>query len=516
MDVNYAGVLIGREQTAQRGRHAAERPGLSMAAAQAPAVGALPARLTTDQQYHLLSRFSFGPSSASLSQLARLGPAAWWDGQVALGRRYPIYSAHPRIAAAGPLLNRSPAQVRASQKAAGNEYSWEMMDQLTLVTLGLQAFSPAQLYETVVDFFANHLNVSNHADDQTWIRQTMDRDVVRRYAFGRFSDMLVASARNPSMLRYLNLADSTKQLVNENYGRELLELHTVGLAARYSEVDVKNSAKILTGRTVDDNGNYLYRPEIHWTGAVRVLGFSAANTRAAEGQAAGDAYLRYLAQHPSTASHLAQKLCVRFVSDAPSPALVAVVAKTYLANGTSILPTLKAIFTSQEFWRSRHAKTRRPAENLIASMRILDVTPAPDIRKALAGMHWMTANMSNAPLDWVPPNGYPDVAPAWRSSSNFLTLLMLHRGLAQNWWNDIVLAPKNTALYGRTKPATSGAAIALLCTRLVGNPLTPAKRGVLQTFLGEPASTPLAQSRLRWYLDHLVPLILDGPDHALR
>ncbi len=495
MDVTSAGVMAGLQQAA-------------------PSV--LPARLTLDQQHHLLSRFSFGPSSASLAQLARLGPAGWWNSQVAYGQQYPNYRAHPRIASAGPLLTRSPAQVRAWLKADGNEYSWEMMDQLTLVTLGLQAFSPAQLYETVVDFFANHLNVANHSDGQQWIRHTMDRDVIRRYAFGRFSDMLVASARNPAMLQFLNLADSTKQQVNENYGRELLELHTVGLAARYSETDVKNSAKILTGRTIDGHGNYVYRPEIHWTGAIRVLGFANANARAADGQAAGDAYLRYLAAHPSTATHLAQKLCVRYVSDSPSPSLVAAVAKVYLASGTAILPTIKAIFTSREFWASRRAKTRRPAENLIATMRILDVALAPNTRKGLDGLHWMTANMANAPLDWVPPNGYPDVATAWRSSSNFLTLLMLHRGAAQNWWKDTFLAPKNTTLYGRTTPATSGAAIALLCTRLLGNPTTAAKRAALQTFLGEPASTPMARSRLRWYLDHLVPLILDGPDHALR
>jgi len=289
----------------------------------------VPATLTSAQQYHLLSRFGFGPTPSSLTTLQAKGPFGWWNEQVLLARRYPGHSAVPAVAAAGPLLSMGPAQVRAAQKAAGNEYSWDLMDQVTLVTLGLQAWSPAQLYERVVDFFANHLNVGNHADDQTWVRQTMDRDVVRRHAFGRYSDMLLASARNPAMLRYLNLAESTKALVNENYGRELLELHTVGITARYSESDVKDSAKILTGRTLDADSNYLYRPERHWTGPVKILGFTHSNGDPNQGEAAGDAYLRYLATHPATAATLARKLCVRFVSETPSAALVSAVANTY-------------------------------------------------------------------------------------------------------------------------------------------------------------------------------------------
>ena len=376
------------------GRHAADRP-------TAAAVNPVPTRPTAAQRFHLLSRFAFGATPTELNWLSHYSAAAWWDNQVALGRQHAIYAAHRRVASAGPLLTKSPAQVRAAMKATGNEYAWDMMDQLTVVTLGLQAFSPAQLYETVVDFFANHLNVANHADDQTWVRHTMDRDVVRKFAFGTFSDMLVASARNPAMLRYLNLAESSKRLVNENYGRELLELHTVGLGAHYTETDVKNSAKLLTGRTVDGNGSYVYHPADHWTGAVKILGFSAANRNPGDGVAAGDAYLRYLASHPATAAHLAQKLCVRYVSDAPSAGLVASVAKAYLANHTAILPTIKAIFTSAEFWGSQRQKVRRPAENLIATLRILGVTLGPKTRSSLDMLRWMTMDMGNVPLDWA-------------------------------------------------------------------------------------------------------------------
>jgi len=127
----------------------------------------------------------------------------------------------------------------------------------------------------------------------------------------------------------------------------------------------------------------------------------------------------------------------------------------------------------------------------------------------------MTMSMNNAPLDWSPPNGYPDVAGAWRSCSNLLLQWQYHRGLAQNWFTDSFVVPPVIGLYGSVAPATSGQAIAVLLQRLVGEQATPAIQDALQVFLNEPASTPLGRSNLQWYLEHLVPLILDSQHHAL-
>ncbi|MFL6162803.1 MAG: DUF1800 domain-containing protein [Jatrophihabitantaceae bacterium] len=458
----------------------------------------------------LLARFAFGDQPASRAELATYGYDGWWARQLAMPTGY---VAQPAIAAHGSLLGLSPKDVRAWLAANGNEYGWELMDQLTEVTLGLQTWSPAQLYETVVDFFANHLNVANHSDGVWTTRHTMDRDVVRQHAFGSFTDMLLASARNPAMLQYLSLARSTKAAVNENYGRELLELHTVGIG-NYTETDVQSAAKLLTGRTTDADYNYLYNPNKHWVGPITVLGFSHPNSTAAGGEAAGDAFLTYLASHPKTASRLAWKLCVRYVCDTPTPSLVAEVAKAYLDNGTRILPMLSVIVRSTEFWTSRGAKVRRPAENLLATIRILGYGPGA-LAQTLPGLHWMSSAVGQVPLDWSPPNGYPDVATAWRSSGTLLNLWQYHRGFAQSWWDGF--DPLDlTTLYGGSTPATSGAAIATLCVRLTGSLLPAAHLQALQTFLAEPASTPLAKSSLRWYLAHLVPLILDSPAFALR
>jgi hypothetical protein len=165
---------------------------------------------------HLLSRFAYGPDAASRAWVNAHGADAWFSHQIGLGRQRPVYEANPSVAHVGPLLSKSPVAVRAWLYSQGNQYGWTAMDQLSRVTLGLQAYSGAQLYETVVDFFGNHLNVANHNGDLWNTRHTMDRDVIRKHAFGSFTEMLLASARNPAMLMFLNLAESNKTAINEN------------------------------------------------------------------------------------------------------------------------------------------------------------------------------------------------------------------------------------------------------------------------------------------------------------
>jgi hypothetical protein len=469
------------------------------------------APLTWDPVNHLLSRFAFGPTASSRSWVAKYGASAWYNRQVEAAATYRGYGGNAHVAAQGPLLSMSPYDVRQWLKEQGDEYGWEAMDQLTRVTLGLQTWSGAQLYETLVDFFSNHLNVPNHNGDVWNTRHAYDRDVIRRHATGSFTDMLLASAKHPAMLIYLNLAESTKTAVNENYGRELLELHTVGLM--YSEDDVKNTANILTGRTIDDNMHYLFDDYIHYVGPIKVFGFTHANSTATGGAAAGDALLRYLAAHPNTATHLARKLCMRFVSDNPSTTLVNAVAKAYRDNKTQILPMVLTILRSNEFWESRGKKVRRPAENLIATIRVLGVGVS-NWSDALDTLHWMTNDLNNCPLDWPAPNGYPDVAMAWRSSGTLLRSWDAHLGMVGGWWGGLRAANVD-ALYGGT-PANSGDAVSRLTKRLTGMTWSAAHRSALQTFLNEPASTPMADSVVQWWGEPLAAVILDGPHHALR
>lgn len=468
------------------------------------------APLVFDPAGHLLSRFSFGSTSSSRYYVEKHGPDAWYRLMLERARKYPGYSGHKSVAAHGPLLTKSPYDVRQWLTRQGNEYGWAAMDQLGEVTLGLQAWSPSQLCEVLVDFFSNHLNVPNHNGDVWNTRHAYDRDVIRKYAMGSFTSMLIASSKHPAMLTYLNLADSTKTAVNENYGRELLELHTIGM--HYSENDVKNAARMLTGRTLDNHQHYVYDDYIHATGRVTVRGFTHANTSAAGGEKAGDDLLRYLASHPLTAHRLAEKLCVRFVSDNPSADLVAAVAKAYLDGRMQILPMVSTILRSKEFWESRGKKVRRPTENLLATLRVMSVG-VDNWTHALNTLSWMTDGMGNRPLEWPAPNGYPDVAGAWRSAGTLLDTWQMHLGLVGGWWDG--LKKVDIASY-YTGARTSGEAIDKLTRRLSGMGWSSTHRAALQTFLGEPASTKLADSRLRWWAEPLAAIILDGPHHALR
>jgi uncharacterized protein (DUF1800 family) len=456
------------------------------------------------------SRFGFGPTPGLRASVAKHGMTWWLNRQIWLGTHQGGYQAHAKVAALGPQLHLSPYDARQWLAAQGNQYGWAIMDQLCQVTLGLQAWSPAQLYESLVDFFSNVLNIPNHAGDMWVTRHAFDRDVIRPHAMTDFTSMLLASAKHPAMLQYLNLAESTKAAINENYGRELLEMHTVGL--RYSESDVRNCASMLTGRTLDDYQHYVFDDYIHPTGKIKVLGFTSDNADATRGEAAGDDLVRYLARHPYTATNLARKMCVRFVSDNPSTALVNAVANSYLDNGTKIIPMVKTILQSNEFWQSRGKKVRRPAENVLATVRALN--PAiSDFGKATQALHWITAEMNHVPLEWPYPNGYPDVATAWRSAGNLLSQWNVHLGVAGGWWQGFG-APNIAAMYkGAT---TSGGAIARMTKFLTGSTFSDAHCAILQKFLNEPAGTSLDRSTIRWLANPLAALILDAPQHALR
>jgi uncharacterized protein (DUF1800 family) len=485
----------------------------TMAAAMSSAPRTAVAPLSWNPTDLLLSRFAFGPTPASRAQLASAGPDAWFAAQVSTAASHPGYTGNTAVAAQGPLLKLTPLQVMRNLKATGHPNALTAMDQLSRVTIGLQTWSPAQLYERLVDFFSDVLHVQNHNGSVWTTRAAFDRDVIRKYAMGSFTDMLLASAKHPAMLIFLSLAQSTKAAVNENYGREVLELHTVGRV--YSESDVKNCAALMTGRTLDpaQSGQaYKYDPTIHPVGPVTVLGFTHPNATAAGGEAAGDALLRYLAAHPATAQHLARRMCVRFVSDDPSPDLVTAVAQAYLANNTQILPMVSTILRSSDFWASRGQKVRRPAENLVAAVRMLGVS-AYSMPLALKTLHWASVGLGDGPLDWPAPDGYPDVAESWRSASTLLGLWTAHLNLVLGSYPGFRAA--KTATFYDGNPANSWNALARMSTHLTGSLWSANSLAVLQNFLGEAPTTTMRRSALGWLDPAVAALILDGPHFAL-
>jgi uncharacterized protein (DUF1800 family) len=482
--------------------------GSATAAAALAAQAQVNSALNRDPALHLLRRASFGPTPDSVAAVRSAGLDAWISAQLSPDS---LPDATTDAVLAGyPTLGRSIAEIRATVKTN----AWDAMYELGHATLARQFWSSRQLFEVMTDFWSNHLNVACPIQPAWDNRGVYDREVIRANALGRFSDMLLACARSPAMLRYLNNNVSDRRSVNENYGRELLELHTVGTGAGYTESDVRNSAYVLTGRTVDAAGGFAYDPKMHWTGPVSVLGFSSPNSSAADGLALGDAYLTYLAKHPSTAATIARKLAVRFVSDNPPAALVDRLARAYLDNGTAIAPVLWTLFRSVEFWLAVGQKTRRPLENLVASARVLGVAPGTGTNKAVANLYWLARKGGQEPLGWEPPNGYPDVAAAWNSANGVLVSWNAHRTLSHGWFAGLTYTAEDKLL--PTVPSTVGGYLDALADRLLFQPLAPAERTALLAFLTSTAAAKPKNATLGGMLQHLVPLLLDSLSHGLR
>jgi uncharacterized protein (DUF1800 family) len=511
---------------------------------------------------HLLRRATYGATPALIAEVRAKGTTAWLDEQLAASK-VPDTAMDAILRKHFPRLNWTIREVWDTTEFTN--YSWDVEQDVLMASIARALWSKRQLKEVMVDFWSNHLNVTNPSDGVWDNRHLYDRDVIRKYALGSFKDMLIASAKHPAMLNYLNQALSTKDTPNENYGREVLELHTVGIDAGYTEADVLASAKILTGLTLANphptaqqpdwtRQEYAYDPSIHWVGKLTVhtsaSHFVTSNPHA-NGEPVVDAYLTYLARHPATAQRLALKLCTHFVSDNPPDSLVERMAKVYTAHDTAIAPMLRTMFTSREFALSVEHKVRRPYEDIIASLRTLGVTQStlPDVPKVaddpswsdgLQAIYYQVYGMGHAPMNWPQPNGYPDVATAWQSASGVLGRWSTHFDHVAGWWpaysQKVLTLPANPVnatkypyhnspmryLLPVKLPTTWGAYVDALAARLLHQTLRPEDRATILRFMGKPSAgkidaalTAQNDGFFSWNMPGVVALLLDTPYHEM-
>ncbi|MFV0463025.1 MAG: DUF1800 family protein [Nostocoides sp.] len=246
-------------------------------------------------------------------------------------------------------------------------------------------------------------------------------------ALGRFADLLHALLTNPGILIRLDNETSTATNPNENLGRELLELYTVGVG-HYTEGDVRQSALLLTGHGVD-NATMIYRfnPADHHVGALQIMDFKTNNGTAAGGPEALKAYLTYLARHEGTAEHLARRFAVRFISDDPAQATVDELAKVYLDNDTNLKALVRATLTHPDFAASAGSKWRRPMEFLPTISRASKISTFDPPGKFVPGRSgdlikiglWgnLIQSGQHVPRRWPDVDGYPDIADYWNSAA---------------------------------------------------------------------------------------------------
>ena len=382
-------------------------------------------KVPTPYALHLMNRLGCGWSPDTFAQMQALGgPTAWFNAQLDPAS----VPEHPRVGWIDrwfPELWESPA-VKFTKSKVGYGYA----DQLSSWTMLRRIYSNRQVLETMVDFWSNHLHVGA-VGGTAWVNRVAYDQTIRQHALGRFEDLLVACTLHPAMLSYLDNYRSVRDAPNENHGRELLELHTVGRASGYTEQMVKDSAVILSGWRLDVRGTWeqRYNPRQHTTGPVQVLGFSHPNADADGRQLTLD-YLRYLAHHPATARTIATKLVIRFVGDYPSAALVDRLAGVYLAAGTDIREVLRHLVASPEFQPSAGRKYRTPVDDLVATCRALQVRAKKPTRPS-SFAHQITHQHRGLPLyQWPRPDGAPERNADWASAARMLSSFRMHWDLA--------------------------------------------------------------------------------------
>jgi len=335
-----------------------------------------------------------------------------------------------------------------------------VVGELMQAKLQRDIYSERQLDEVMTDFWMNHFNVFINKGADRYLLTSYERDAIRPHVMGKFEDLLVATAKSPAMLFYLDNwlsvgPDSEAALgipwprrgrrghgpraqglprgkkkpangLNENYGRELMELHTLSVNGGYSQRDVTEVAKVFTGWTLEQprkGGGFHFEPRMHEPGDKIVLGHRIKEN----GEKEGAEVLRVLARSPKTAHFISEKLAMRFVSDDPPAALVERMAQTFLKKDGDIREVLRTLFNSSEFWSpdAYRAKVKTPLEFVVSAVRASGAQ-VDDARPLVGTLN----NMGMMPYGMMPPTGYSMKADTWVNSSALLGRMNFALGLA--------------------------------------------------------------------------------------
>ncbi|HXO62167.1 MAG TPA: DUF1800 domain-containing protein [Candidatus Acidoferrales bacterium] len=366
-----------------------------------------------------------------------------------------------RNALSGPDPNAVPRVIADDSKKPQR-----VIEELAMAKVTRAIYSERQLQQVLDDFWFNHFNVYAAKGEDKWYLNSYERDVIQPHTLGKFKDLVTATAESPAMLFYLdnflsadpNAAQRQAALramrqnrgrrgrppgpqlpqgqqakkntrgLNENYGRELMELHTLGVEGGYSQKDVTELARCFTGWTIDKprlNPEFKFDEKLHDPDQKIVLHKKIH----AGGMKDGEQAIELLARHPSTAKFISTKLARRFVSDNPPPSLVARMAKTFQSSDGDIRAVMHTMIYSPEFWsrESYHAKIKTPFELVISAVRALGT----DVDTAMPLVQWV-GRIGEPLYQCQPPTGYADTAEAWVNTGALLNRLNFSLTLAGN------------------------------------------------------------------------------------
>ncbi|MEO6445365.1 MAG: DUF1800 domain-containing protein [Gemmatimonadaceae bacterium] len=372
-----------------------------------------PVNAHVDLVSHVIARLSYGARPGEYARVRALGRSQ--EAAVDAYIREQLAPEALEDAHADAALR----QLSMLELPAGELFEFKapvLLESMTRGTLVRTLLSTRQLHEVMVEFWSDHFNIDSSKGDCRWLKAHDDRVVVRANAMDSFAALLRASALSPAMLWYLDGRVNRRTIAgekpNENYARELFELHTLGVHGGYTQQDVMEAARALTGWTVRAVGESSFGlgrvefiPERHDDGEKVILGQRIA---AGGGAQDIDRLVEIVCAHPATATHIATKLCRRFIDDDPPADAVRAVADTFRRGGGDIRPTLHTLFSTPDFLASRQRKLKRPLHFVVSALRVTGA-----VSDAGPALQEYLTRMGHAPFQYPTPDGYPDEASAW-------------------------------------------------------------------------------------------------------
>lgn len=451
---------------------------------------------------HTLRRMQFGFTPQMLQHAQSIGIDDYLDEQFELS--------NPKSRDVEERLKDLDIIKLSKQEMLKDEKQGRFVSEFVLATIYRQINNPSQVYEMMVDFWTNHFNIFLLKGFNKVLKIFDDRDVIRPNALGTFPDLLQASAHSPAMLLYLDQARSTRKSPNENYARELLELHTVSVNGGYTQTDIETLARELTGWSIVgprdtervnlEIGDFYFRSRAHDDSEKKIMGF---HIPAGQGLQGGENFLSFLASQPSTAQFIAHKLATHFISDIPPQSIIKKLSQTYSDTNGDIKAILRTMIQAPEFFASAGMKFKRPLEFfnslVIATEAEIEMRPRT-LRLLFQGLQ----RLGQAPYFWQSPDGYPDYQDWWSTTSGML-----------NRWN-IALILLTEKLPGIRIPLKEFVAdgqspediVDLLSLQFLGMLLPNAARDILVSYTSE--------GKLEEKIPYTAAFILNSPYFQMR
>ena len=361
----------------------------------------------TPADFLILNRLSFGPNAEIRARFAQIGLANWIEEQLA-PESIDDHGCEFRLRNLGTLGMSASDLFDVSDQIFDNVDRLKVPKELRQAALLRQVYSRRQLFEVMADFWSDHFNISTEKGDCYYLKTVDDREVIRKHALGSFRDLVWASAHSPAMLVYLDNQSNQKGAPNENYARELMELHTLGVEAGYTQQDVMEMARCLTGWTVKEHfwrGQFTFDAKAHDTGTKHVLGVEIHEA----GQAEAERVIERLVEHPAAARFVSTKLARRFLADEPPAEIIDKAAQTFEQTHGDIRAVLRVILL--DGLSLAQPKYKRPNNFIASALRALNA----ETDGGEATQDYLL-RMGQVPFLWPTPDGYPDRTQAWQGN----------------------------------------------------------------------------------------------------